>query len=549
MQTLLLVDDQESFRTPLAEALREEGYEVREAGTAPQALELAMRRRPDLMILDIAMPNIDGFELLRYFRGRAVFRMVPVVFLTAFARRDYLTRAASLGVKDYMLKSSFSLKDLLERITSHIGGVFQGAHKGGASSAFPRPVQPPSESVASVPRKDVAAAPSIQDRRGIMESVKLRAFPGSVAEILAMARDPHASLLEIESVLRRDPGLAAQVVATANTAAFRRTGQARSIEEALTVLGMSQVVRIVTMGAVLRPEEIASEWGADLRKIWSHSIAAGMVAQRLQGQAQNSFGFLLGLLHELPELMCLAHLKEGWTEWKYQGEREGWTTPMALGRAFGTDFFPLAEEIFASMRLPESISTPLRDHCAFFRAESPQEPGLDARMVESAHQLAVVLGRSGGLLAPVAPIRADFMKRHHDVASLGVDLFPLETQIQQWEAMSGMRDEPISAFPSDPARILYWHSDIWFSPDPVESLLLKTGNAIHIDDFGDLEGEADLKIILAEPGSREWNMASSLKGRVLVLHQGSIASGAPKTVRTMRLPVTEAMIVALLKDL
>lgn len=546
MQTLLLVDDQESFRTPLAEALREEGYDVREAGTAPQALELAMRRRPDLMILDISMPNIDGFELLRYFRGRAVYRTVPVVFLTAFARRDYLTSAASLGVKDYMLKSSFSLKDLLERISSRIGDVFHGA----SSSAFPRLASPSPEAVApALPTKERTEAPRAQDRRGILESVQLRAFPGSVAEILSMARDPHASLPEIEAVLKRDPGLAAQVVAAANTAAFRRNGHARTIEEALTVLGMSQVTRIVTMGALLRPDEIASDWGMDLRKLWSHSIAAGMVAQRLHGPGLQSFGFLLGLLHELPELLCLAHLKEGWTEWKHQGERDGLTMSATLGRAFGTDFFPLAEEILASMHLPESIFTPLRDHCAFFRAQSPQEPCLEARMVEAAHQFAVVLGRSGGVLAPVAPIRADFLRRHHDAASIGSEIFPLEAQIQQWEAMSGMRDESVSSFPTEPARILYWHSDIWFSPDPLESLLLKTGNAIHLDQFEDLEGDADLKIILAEPGTREWDMASSLKGRVLMLHQGSITSPPPKTVRTMRVPVTEAMIASLLRDL
>ena len=108
MHSLLVVDDQEIFRAPLVEALRDQGYEVREASTAPAALELAMRRKPDLVLMDLAMPNIDGFELLRYFRARAMFRSLPVIFLTAHARRDYLAQAAALGVKDYLLKSSFS---------------------------------------------------------------------------------------------------------------------------------------------------------------------------------------------------------------------------------------------------------------------------------------------------------------------------------------------------------------------------------------------------------------------------------------------------------
>lgn len=546
MLSLLVVDDQEIFRTPLAESLREEGYDVREAGTAPQALELAMRRRPDLMIIDISMPNIDGFELLRYFRGRAVFRSVPVIFLTAYARRDYLTTAASLGVKDFMLKSSFSLKDLQDRIASHVGHLFQ--RSAAASTAFPRSVPPPPEPPSTQPQHEVAA-PKILDWHEFLENLKFRAFPGSIAEILAMAGDPNTSLSSFESVLRRDPGLAAQVVSTANTAPFRRAGQVKTIEEALTVLGMTQVVRIVTMGAVLRHEELSSDWGLDLRKMWSHCIAAGMVSQRLHEHAQEAYGFLLGLLHALPELMCLAHLKGDWAEWKKQGERHGWTTSATLGRAFGTDFVPLASDILASMHLPDSIVTPLRDHCAFFKAESPKEPCLEARVVEMAHQLAVVLGRSGGTLSPVGPLRADFMKRFRDAPSLALDLLPLEGQIQQWEMMSGMHDESVSLFPSDPVRILYWHSKVWFTPDPVESLLLKTGHAIHVDEFGDLEGDADLKIILAEPDSPEWNKASSLKGLILMLHQGHLANPSPKTVRTMRLPITEAMISNLLMDL
>lgn len=550
MHNILLVDDQESFRAPLAEALREQGYDVREAATAPQALEMAMRHKPDLMLLDLAMPNIDGFELLRYFRGRAVFRMVPVIFLTAYARRDFLARAASMGVKDYLLKSSFSLQDLLHRIESHLGSPFQGS----SSSAFRRTdVLAPSESPSPPPGSDASSGglvhPTRHESRELLQHVSMRSFPESVAEILALAGDPHSSLAQMESVLRRDPGLAAQVMVAANSSPLRRGIHSDTLEDALRTLGMTQVVRIVSTVSVLKPEELSADWGRDLRRLWSHCIAAGMVSQRLHEPAQEAFGFLLGLLHELPELLCMAHLKQDWGEWRERGEVRGWTLPVALGHAFGMDFYDLSRQILSAMRLPETLATPLREYHGFYLAEAALGPGPEARAIEVAHQFATVLGRSGGVLSPVSPLRGEQMRRFRNPAGLGLDLLPLDAQILQWEMMSGMREDAVSTFPSDPLRILYWRSDAWFALDPIETLLQKTGHVLRVDSFSELEGNADLKIVLAEPGSPDWEAAGGLRGRVLALHQGAPGAVSAKTVRALRLPVTEAMLVSLFQDL
>lgn len=550
MHTILLVDDQELFRTPLAEALREQGYEVREAGTAPQALELAMRRKPDLMLLDLAMPNIDGFELLRYFRGRVVFRSVPVIFLTAHARRDFLVKAASMGVKDYMLKSSFSVHDLVERIRSHLGDPFHDP-KGRAihhspSSVFdppPAPPRPPSFSIAEKPGLKMV------DRSAFMENISARCFPGSVSEIIALAGDPHSSLSEIEAVLRRDPILAAQVLAKANSPHFHHGSPVGTLEEALRTLGMTQVVRIVTSGAVLRQEELTSAWGMDLRRLWSHSLAAGMVAQRLREAESESFGFLLGLLHEVPALLALAYMREDWLEWKAQGERSGWSLSATLGQAFQTDFVDIARDVLAGMQLPRILANPIREHHEFFQSDSPKEPGSEARMVEVAHQFAVVLGRGGGTLSLVSPIRAEPMRLYRSPDTLGLDLLPLDGQILRWESMSGLVEESASVFPSDPLQVLYWHAEGWFLPDPLEVLLQKVSHAHRVETLAELDAHADLKVLLAEPNSPEWEAAAKLKGLVLVLHRSSIQGPVPKTLRTMRLPLTEARLLEILQEL
>lgn len=553
MHSILLVDDQEVFRSPLAEALREQGYDVREAGTAPQALEIAMRRKPDIILLDLAMPNIDGFELLRYFRSRAVFRTVPVIFLTAYARRDYLARAASMGVKDYLLKSSFSLKDLLERIETHLGTPYQprtlDSSYASASSSQAIPISAVSES-RNEAAGELDAASKRYDRREFLEHIAVRSFPTAVAEILALAADSRSSLGDMESVLRRDPGLSAQVMAMANSAGLRRGGITTNLEDALRTLGMSTVVRIVSSVSVLRPEELSSGWGRDLRHLWSHSIAAAMVCQRLQDPVQESFGFLLGLLHELPALLCMAHLREEWPSLRDQGIRNGWDLPTTIGKVFDAEFVELARDVVDSMKLPDAIAVPLREYHEFYLAERPMEPRQSARSIEIAHQMAVVLGRSGGVLAHVSPLRADFVNQFHGVPSLGGDLLPLDALIAQWEIISGMRMDPVSEFPIESPRVLLWRSNTWFAPDPVETLLQKICRVQRVDLLEELESEADLKILVADPGSPEWDVAQRLRGRVLVLHRGGLGDTAPpRTLRTMRLPVTEARLTKLFQDL
>src|SRR5574344_1652664 len=110
-ETVLLVDDDE-FRETVADILRDEGFEVLSAASSPQALEHASRHRPAICLLDVALPGVDGLQLLRYFRSRHVFRLMPVVILTAGIRKDALHQILQLGVKDVLLKSKFSGQDL-----------------------------------------------------------------------------------------------------------------------------------------------------------------------------------------------------------------------------------------------------------------------------------------------------------------------------------------------------------------------------------------------------------------------------------------------------
>jgi two-component system, OmpR family, KDP operon response regulator KdpE len=98
---LLVVEDDERIRTALIRALRERGHAVSSAGTALAGLRQAVEERPDLVVLDLGLPDLDGHELLRMLRAVST---VPVVVATARDDDDSVVRALNSGADDYVLK-------------------------------------------------------------------------------------------------------------------------------------------------------------------------------------------------------------------------------------------------------------------------------------------------------------------------------------------------------------------------------------------------------------------------------------------------------------
>lgn len=110
---LLLVDDEDNLRSMLQAALRHSGFEVHPAATGQEALEGVRSVRPDLVVLDVMLPDVDGFEVCR--RMRAAGDGTPVLFLTARDGTEDKVRGLTTGGDDYLVKP-FSLEELVARI-------------------------------------------------------------------------------------------------------------------------------------------------------------------------------------------------------------------------------------------------------------------------------------------------------------------------------------------------------------------------------------------------------------------------------------------------
>lgn len=122
MPEILVVDDLQMFRDPVADALRERNFTVTAAGDGRQCLDAVKRRVPDLILLDVSMPVLDGVDTLLALRAEPRSSHLPVIMLTDAAERDLIIKAGKLGISGYILKSSFSMETLLARIDDALDG-------------------------------------------------------------------------------------------------------------------------------------------------------------------------------------------------------------------------------------------------------------------------------------------------------------------------------------------------------------------------------------------------------------------------------------------
>ena len=111
-RTILLVEDEESITTPLVEALRREGFDTAVSATAGESLALADRVKPDLVLLDVMLPEGSGFDVCRELRARS---RVPIIMLTARGEEADRVAGLELGADDYVVKP-FSARELVARV-------------------------------------------------------------------------------------------------------------------------------------------------------------------------------------------------------------------------------------------------------------------------------------------------------------------------------------------------------------------------------------------------------------------------------------------------
>lgn len=164
MSKIMLVEDDQSLREIYSIRLTAEGYEVVSAGDGEEALALAVKERPNLIVSDVMMPKISGFDMLDILRSTPETKDIKVIMMTALSSEDQRQRGESLGADRYLVKSQVGIEDVINAVHEVLGDKAAG----NAEPAVPpvpeaAPVaEPEAPAVApapEAPQAPVAAAP------------------------------------------------------------------------------------------------------------------------------------------------------------------------------------------------------------------------------------------------------------------------------------------------------------------------------------------------------------------------------------------------------
>ena len=116
MKKILFIEDESALQKTFGEILKQEGYEMTSALDGETGLRLAKQIKPDLILLDLILPKLHGFDVLKKLKEIADIKEIPVIVLTNLERAEDIEKALEFGATTYLVKENYSLDEVMEKI-------------------------------------------------------------------------------------------------------------------------------------------------------------------------------------------------------------------------------------------------------------------------------------------------------------------------------------------------------------------------------------------------------------------------------------------------
>ncbi|MCD6233355.1 response regulator [bacterium] len=116
MKKILFIEDESALQKTIGDALREEGYQVLSALDGEIGLKLAQTKKPNLILLDLILPKVDGFEVLKTLKDNSDTKDIPVLILTNLEGAQDIEKALELGATTYLVKANYTLEEVVEKV-------------------------------------------------------------------------------------------------------------------------------------------------------------------------------------------------------------------------------------------------------------------------------------------------------------------------------------------------------------------------------------------------------------------------------------------------
>lgn len=117
---VLIIEDDEFLRAIAAKKVQGDGYEVAVAVDGPSAVTIAETEKPDLILLDLLLPGLSGFDVLAKVRTVDALKNIPILIFSNLGQQEDIEKAKSLGATDFLVKANFTLEEVSSKIKSYL---------------------------------------------------------------------------------------------------------------------------------------------------------------------------------------------------------------------------------------------------------------------------------------------------------------------------------------------------------------------------------------------------------------------------------------------
>lgn len=113
---ILIIEDDKFLRELIARKLTDEGFDISEAVDGEEGIKKIKEKKPDLVLLDLILPSIDGFEVLSRMKKDEAVSSIPVIILSNLGQKEEVEKGLKLGADDYLIKAHFTPGEIIEKI-------------------------------------------------------------------------------------------------------------------------------------------------------------------------------------------------------------------------------------------------------------------------------------------------------------------------------------------------------------------------------------------------------------------------------------------------
>jgi len=116
MKKILFIEDEAALQKTFGEILRQEGYEMVSALDGEIGLRLAEAEKPDLILLDLILPRMHGFDVLKELKTKEPTKNIPIIILTNLEKAEDIQKALELGATTYLVKANYTLEEVIKKV-------------------------------------------------------------------------------------------------------------------------------------------------------------------------------------------------------------------------------------------------------------------------------------------------------------------------------------------------------------------------------------------------------------------------------------------------